>query len=642
MKLFFIFVTLIFFHSSYGQDEYTLADTTRIMQMLVTANVYNFSKADSGLILSEKALDMARKIHFKRGEALGLHSLGEAYSILGDFPQSLKNQFDALTVYKELDDKVGVSESLTYIGNIYFQIGEYREALPFFISAIEVGRQVNDNLDDAFSLANIGDIYDSLHMPDSALYYQKQAYRQMPLIERPHLRSFILRHTGNIYAEFGQNDSAIKYYRATIFNATEYNDNVNLSMAQKKMSDVYSALRQYDSSLYYAQAAFSSAKKGNGTVQLYDASILLAGIYRNAHHFDSAFLYSDIALASRDSLYGPEKFRQLQALVLRQQQNEQSILQQAEQFRNRIKYTFLFIALGVFGLLATILIRNNQQKQKANDLLKEQKIKVEESLTELKSTQAQLVQREKMASLGEVTAGIAHEIQNPLNFINNFSEINKELIEEISEATKSEDPKELNELLAMLKDNQEKINQHGRRADLIVKGMLQHVRSRSGSPEPTDINSLVDEYLKLSYHGFCSNEKTFHASLQKNFDPGIGKIDLVSQDIGRVLLNLFNNAFYYMNEKKKQLNNEFEPVLQVTTYKKRNEVLVSVKDNGTGIPQKVMDKIFQPFFTTKPTGQGTGLGLSLSYDIVKAHGGEISVETKENEGSEFVVVIPFK
>ncbi len=641
MKLFFICLLLFFFHMCYGQnDGYSMADTSRIMDLLTTANIYNFSKADSGLVLSEKALDIAKKLHFRKGEALALHAIGEAYTILGDFPRSLKNQFDALTIYKEMGDKTGEAMALTYIGNVYVFIGEYREALPYFFSAVDVGQRVNDHIDIAFSMCNIGDIYDSLRLPDSALYYQKHAYQLLPIIERPHLRSFILVHMGNIYAQFGKNDSAIKYYLATILNSIQYDDHVNLSMAQRKMSNVYGALHRSDSSLYYAQAAFFTARNGNATVQLYDASKLLATLFRNAGKFDSAFFYSDVALASRDSIYGPEKFRQLQVLLLHQQQSEQTIVENAERFKNQIKYTFLFIALGIFGLLATILIRNNRQKQKANELLSEQKIKVEDSLTELKSTQTQLVQREKMASLGEVTAGIAHEIQNPLNFINNFSEINQELIEEASLAKKSGDQKEHDELLAILKDNQQKINHHGRRADSIVKAMLQHARSGAGKLELTDLNALADEYLRVAYHGICAKEKSFHANLQADFDPTIGKIDLIPEDIGRVLFNLYNNAFYALNERKINSLDNYEPALLLTTRKKANMIFITVKDNGTGIPQKVIDKIFQPFFTTRPTGQGTGLGLSLSYDIVKAHGGEIKVESKEGEGAEFVVAIP--
>jgi signal transduction histidine kinase len=245
-----------------------------------------------------------------------------------------------------------------------------------------------------------------------------------------------------------------------------------------------------------------------------------------------------------------------------------------------------------------------------------------------------------MASLGELTAGIAHEIQNPLNFVNNFSDVNKELLTELKDEADKGNIDEVKAIANDVIENEQKINHHGKRADAIVKGMLQHSRASTGKKELTDINALADEYLRLSYHGLRAKDKDFNADFKTDFDESIGQIAVVPQDIGRVLLNLYNNAFYAVNEKKKQLNGTFDPIVEVSTKKVDNKVEISVKDNGTGIPQKVVDKIFQPFFTTKPTGQGTGLGLSLSYDIIKAHGGELKVDSKEGEGAEFVISLP--
>jgi len=286
--------------------------------------------------------------------------------------------------------------------------------------------------------------------------------------------------------------------------------------------------------------------------------------------------------------------------------------------------------IAVLLVLAIIFYRNNRQKHKA-------KIKIEKAYSELKSTQAQLIQSEKMASLGELTAGIAHEIQNPLNFVNNFSEVNTELIDELEQEIDKGNFDDVKIITKDLKDNEQKILHHGKRADAIVKGMLQHSRVSTGQKEPTDINALADEYLRLAYHGLRAKEKSFNTTPQTDFDITIGKINIVPQDIGRVLLNLINNAFYAVMQKKKQSGDNYEPTVSVFTKKLNGKVEIHVKDNGVGIPQKIVDKIFQPFFTTKPTGQGTGLGLSLSYDIIKAHGGEIKVETKEGEGSEFII-----
>jgi signal transduction histidine kinase len=245
-----------------------------------------------------------------------------------------------------------------------------------------------------------------------------------------------------------------------------------------------------------------------------------------------------------------------------------------------------------------------------------------------------------MASLGELTAGIAHEIQNPLNFVNNFSDVNAELIEELKNELQTDNKQEALAIADDIKENEQKINHHGKRADAIVKGMLQHSRADSGKKELTDINVLADEYLRLSYHGLRAKDKDFNADFSTDFDKTIDKIEVVPQDMGRVLLNLYNNAFYAVSVKKAQLNGTYEPTVEVSTHKSDDKIEIHVKDNGTGIASKAVDKIFQPFFTTKPTGQGTGLGLSLSYDIIKAHGGELKVETKEGEGSDFTIQLP--
>jgi signal transduction histidine kinase len=266
-------------------------------------------------------------------------------------------------------------------------------------------------------------------------------------------------------------------------------------------------------------------------------------------------------------------------------------------------------------------------------------------LEELKSTQSQLIQSEKMASLGELTAGIAHEIQNPLNFVNNFSEVSNELISEMVEEVEKGNTKEVKSIALDVQQNLKKITHHGKRADSIVKGMLQHSRSSSGVKEPTDINALADEYLRLSFHGLRAKDKTFNATMETHLDENLSEIAVIPQDIGRVLLNLFTNAFYSVAEKKKKQGENYEPIVVLKTKKEgdksdSNRVEISVRDNGLGIPQKVVDKIYQPFFTTKPTGEGTGLGLSMSYDIINAHGGELKVKTKEGEGAEFIILLP--
>jgi signal transduction histidine kinase len=295
-----------------------------------------------------------------------------------------------------------------------------------------------------------------------------------------------------------------------------------------------------------------------------------------------------------------------------------------------------------FNKMVKYLSRTTKKLRKANLTLAATNDTLKHTVQELKATQAQLIHKEKMASLGELTAGIAHEIQNPLNFVNNFSETNQELIEEMMQDLKRGDTESAIALARDIKANEEKIYIHGKRAGGIVKGMLQHSRTSAGHKEFIEINALADEYLRLSYHGIRAKDRTFRASFRTCFDNSIGKVEVAPDELGRVLLNLYNNAFYSILEKRKQLSGTFEPVVEVTTRKIKNAIEISVKDNGMGIPQQILEKIFQPFFTTKPAGQGTGLGLSLSYDIItKGHGGRLMVKTQEGAYAEFIINLPY-
>jgi two-component system NtrC family sensor kinase len=285
------------------------------------------------------------------------------------------------------------------------------------------------------------------------------------------------------------------------------------------------------------------------------------------------------------------------------------------------------------------LLLEKRVEERTLDLLI-QKNELQKSLRELNMAQLQLIQREKMASLGELTAGIAHEIQNPLNFVNNFSELTIELVDELSKELKDSGKEEAIVIIENIIENIERINYHGKRADSIVKGMLEHSRGTSGQKELTNINKLVDESLRLSYSSLRAKDSSFTASFETFLDDNIIEIFLIPQDIARVFLNLFNNAFYSVAEKRKRSDENFKPVVSVTTKRENNNIEVVIRDNGTGISQKIVHKIFQPFFTTKPTGQGTGLGLSLSYDIIKAHGGEIKVESVPGESTKFILNLP--
>jgi two-component system NtrC family sensor kinase len=416
----------------------------------------------------------------------------------------------------------------------------------------------------------------------------------------------------------------------------EQNDQTGLAESYLSLADLYKRLNNNDSCLYYAKKGLALSKITNEFTDEVKAYSTLSDIFKQRNNIDSAYKYQSLALTARDSLGNAEKVKKFENIGFAEQLRLQQLEEEKAAIQIKIRTYSMLAALGVFLLIALILYLNNRQKQKANLLLNEQKEEIQvqrdnlgHALEELKNTQTQLVQREKMASLGELTAGIAHEIQNPLNFVNNFSEVNKEMLEELKAESikpKAERDEQLEiDLINDLIENESKINHHGKRADFIVKGMLEHSRASTGEKQPTDFNVLCDEFMKLSYHGLRAKDKNFNAELITHFDTQLPKIKVAQQDIGRVLLNLFNNAFY-----------------AVTTASENGQLVIRVKDNGNGIPDAIKDKIMQPFFTTKPTGEGTGLGLSLSYDIVvKGHGGTVDLKSTEGEGAEFILRLPF-
>ncbi len=620
-------------------------DTNRVLLLTQLAGAYQFYKSDSAILLVQQAVNLARKLNFVKGEARALNQQGEVLRLRGQLPEALKTLFDALETGKGSNDAMGKAEGMSNIGLVFLELSEYRRAANYFKESKQISPLIS-TASNAFRLSNLGKAYERMNMLDSAFYFERQAHGLMIHLPPSNVLNPIYLDLGNLHERLGNYDSAFYYYQASLRNTYFIGDILNRSFAGYSIGELFYKLHQLDSSLYYARPAFVNAQSARSKRRMLETSTLLAKLYKDRNNMDSAFYYQQVAMATKDSLFGPDKFKQLQLLAFTEQQRQQELLTKQAQAKSQSQKTALSFALAVFLLLAIILFRNNRNKQKANELLERQKQEIDQQKTfaekafeNLKVTQAQLIQSEKMASLGELTAGIAHEIQNPLNFVNNFSDVNRELLDELEEEADKGNMDVVKAIAYDIKENEQKINHHGKRADAIVKGMLQHSRSSSGVKEPTDINALCDEYLRLSYHGLRAKDKSFNATMKTDFDASLEKINIIPQDVGRVILNLLTNAFYAVNERKKQQPDGYEPTVSVSTKKIGNKVEIKVSDNGNGIPQKVLDKIFQPFFTTKPTGQGTGLGLSLSYDIIKAHGGEIKVETKDGKGSEFIVFL---
>ncbi|MBS1533277.1 MAG: GHKL domain-containing protein [Bacteroidetes bacterium] len=532
-------------------------------------------------------------------------------------------------------------------GNVEQQILNYKIAQPL---AIEIGDKGLQGL----IMLNLGAVYNRLNRLDSALMFEQNAERLMngPGGLKKYLGN-VYRNIGSIYLKKQNKELALKYFYQGISTSQRQNNFADLASGYSDLTDYYLAEKQKDSSIFYARKRLELSK-AMGPRDLGPAYEAMYKSYALVGNTDSAYKYQGLALVAVDSTYKAttKSLTDFQKLSFQSQLHAQDLEKEKEAIKTRIRTYVLLAAIVIFMLIAGIFYRNNRQKQKANHLLHEQKEEIEaqrdsldEALQELKNTQTQLVQREKMASLGELTAGIAHEIQNPLNFVNNFSEVNTELLEELkaeSAKPKAERDEQLEtELIDNLIENEKKINMHGKRADFIVKGMLEHSRTSTGEKQPTDINVLCDEFFKLSYHGLRAKDKNFNAELVTHFDGKLPQINIAQQDIGRVLINLIGNAFYAVNQKAKTAGPDYKPTVEVSTSQQNGSVIISVKDNGNGIPEAIRDKIMQPFFTTKPTGEGTGLGLSLSYDIVvKGHSGKINVDSKEGEGSEFTIQLP--
>ena len=635
--------------------QHTQNDTTRMYLSRGLGLYYQEVQRDSSLYFFQQQLLLAKQLKSKLWEAEAYQQIGLALTNLGNYPASLqailtaqniaedpKSEKDIWDISVFSEDQNPHTARLNVLSNTYDRLGilfgftkDTKKALLNFFEAREIAEGIHDKV--LFSRISmvIGSVYIDLNQLDSAMIYESEALQYSNESGYNKYKGFILYLTGNIYFQKKQYDSAKKYYDASIQINREQQNLFFLGNAYIFLARLLLTTGNTDSSFYYTKKSIEIYREISSPEGMLNAYSIFSAIYKLKKNIDSAYFYQGLAMAAKDSLNNAEKIKLFQNIGFDQQFKVQELEKEKIENQNRIRTYTLLSGLAAIMLIAIILYRNNQQKQKANKLL-------ESTLANLKSTQSQLIQSEKMASLGELTAGIAHEIQNPLNFVNNFSEVNTELIDELKAELATGNQQEAIEIANDIKENEEKINHHGKRADAIVKGMLQHSRSSTGVKEPTDINALADEYLRLAYHGLRAKDKSFNATMKTDYDESIGNINIIPQDIGRVILNLITNAFYVVDERKKQIGDGYEPTVSVSTKKEGDKIFVSVNDNGNGIPQKVLDKIFQPFFTTKPTGQGTGLGLSLSYDIVKAHGGELKVETKEGEGSEFIILLPMQ
>ncbi len=621
----------------------TEPDTIRLNILHELARNYFISKPDSALLLAQEYYGIAGKFKRVKDQASALNNMANSYITLGDYVKGFAMYFKAIKLNESINDVPGIVIEYSNLGNAYTVKQEYSKALPYlraglkiWLPYVQTRKIIRYDQREQLSVLwlNIGEVFLYTHQIDSAEHYLQLSYTDSKKNNFGDLLGNIERDLGEVEAARDHKAEALKYFRHSLPYSVTNEDVEMLSVTYLSMANLYHKYKQQDSAEYYAQKALEAAAAQRYLQDVYNAGRVLYAYYEEDNDLPQAYKYLKITTTTKDSLFSQDKVKQLLSMDFDEKQRQRELQIARAEEQNRLRTYILSGGLGVLLLLAFVFWRNSRQKQKANAVLAK-------TLSDLKATQTQLVQSEKMASLGELTAGIAHEIQNPLNFVNNFSEVNTELLVELKQEISAKNYEEVSAIADDLIGNEQKINLHGKRADAIVKSMLQHSQSGSAKKEPTDMNTLADEYLRLSYHGLRAKDKEFNAEMVTHFDEKLPKVNVIPQDIGRVMLNLFNNAFYAVNQKQKTAGADYKPEVSVSTSLENGQVVIKVKDNGTGIPDAIKEKIMQPFFTTKPTGEGTGLGLSLTYDmVVKGHAGTIEVNTKEGAFTEFVITLP--
>jgi two-component system, NtrC family, sensor kinase len=602
------------------------------------------SKPLIALQYAQQGLEIAQKAKFPKGVSRNMNRIGAIMRVTGNYPKSLKMHLDALKIAEETNDLDGLVRIYNQLGIFYSIQKDHKKAIETYFKGVGIAKKIYNQDLERILLSNIGMDYAFLNNLDSARIYTQSAY-ELAIKQNSNNVNALLINLANVNARAKNYALSLDYYRQSLPHSKLVEDNASLSQTYFEMAEVFKKTYSLDSCLYYSLKAIKIAKETNNIQSIYGASSLLAELYEKTD-IKKSYQYYKLATAAKDSMFNQQKAKQIENVSFVENIRKQELIDAEKDFKNRQRLIILLSIIGVVLLISVILFRNNRIQNKANRLLSKQKLeielqrsKVENALNELESTQMQLVQKEKLASLGEITAGIAHEIQNPLNFVNNFSELSIELADELkAEFEKMDIPSDrkgyLDELLRDLTQNQERIHGHGKRASSIVSNMLEHSRSSDGEVQLTDMNKLAEEYLSLAYHGMRAKNKSFNANYQLIVEENLPQIIVNQQDVGRVLLNLFNNAFYAAAQSE-------NPLVKVTSKTEKEYLIVEVNDNGKGIPKDILPKIFQPFFTTKPTGEGTGLGLSLSYDIItKGSNGKIEVLSEEGKGATFIVKLP--
>jgi two-component system NtrC family sensor kinase len=693
---FFIFFAILLVQESISQNYNVLSDNLDSLKaetllphsddekatlFLSISSTYLHINSDSCIHYAEKCIEVNKKSPNKQLSFMAIGTIVEGLIYQGNLPKALEIGLAGLSEKTSLSlGNSGKGRINNGVGEIYTYLEDYPKARYYFTELTNM--KGFDIMGVAFGHYRLAQMYEVQNVLDSALYHLDKSFETFSVINKSATPYIYETYPGwyNVRAKVYLKQNKTQLAKADLFKTLAITKNSNegfhTSNTFYDLAELYKNQNQIDSSIYFAEKALAAAEEINYTRGIFNASDVLS-ILLDEKDPKKALHYFKIHAEAKNKLYSSGNIQAMKEIVAQNEKRATELQNAKDAYQIKLRFYLLLFGLTALAILAFLLYRNNKRKEKANKVLQSQKEEIdfqkqtaETALKDLKSTQAQLIQSEKMASLGELTAGIAHEIQNPLNFVNNFSEVSEELVKEIKDErlkTKDERDEALeDEILTDIEQNLQKIHHHGDRASSIVKGMLEHSRTSTGTKELTDINALADEYLRLSYHGLRAKDKDFNAEMVTDFDPNLPKIEVIPQDIGRVLLNLINNAFQACIERSSDTSTEpvevplstqendnksdsYKPTVTVSTQlTAQGQLLIAIKDNGPGIPDAIKDKIFQPFFTTKDTGKGTGLGLSLAYDIVNAHGGELKVESQparrtgqKNISTKFIISLPY-
>lgn len=649
------------------------ADTTRTLLLADLSATFRYSRFDSVRYYAQQGLALARRIGYAKGEGRCLSRLALLQAERGNLPQALRTDLRAMHLHQEAHDAVGLARTLNQTGLLYQALDDYRPALAYYRRAKAIYDHIPQPDDSQLVsvLTNLGSTYVGRRQLDSAAYFLHQAYaltRRSTNVAHSCWGTpmpYVLRELGLLAAAQGRTDTAISYYHRSARAALPENDRRSACRAYQYLAELYHAQGQPDSSTYYARRALRMGQLLPYVVGVVRTSRLLVNVFQVRRQRDSTLKYLLIQQTAEDTLYDPRRINQLDAIGFAEQQRLRQLEEEREEYDARLRSHALWGSLGTLALVVLGLSYYNRRQRRANAELQRlntqvtnqsqeltsQRDRLADMLQELRTTQQQLVLREKMASLGELMAGVAHEIQQPAQAIRNLAGVSEQLCQELrQELVKGEelqpaDLELLDEMLLTLARHQAKIGQHGQRTAGIVRGIMEYSGTQPAVRQATDLNALAEDYLRLTYHDMRAKQRHFHAALLPRLDPAVGTVEVVRHDFGRVLISLFANAFYAVLQRRQQAeaaeDDDYVPQVMLTTERTGpQEVRISVRDNGAGIPAEAQPHVFERFFSTKPADEGPGLGLALSHDIVRSLGGTLTLRTEPGAFTELIITLP--